>query len=412
MEPVLAIIGIFLFWYVVSWVLRAGAGTVRAVARTASGKGSLTDNLQASIVGMKPIQARMQPDLESSGIEAQEIQIKGLLPVTRRVRAGFVTSVFDNSSGKLEPVYSTMEMFQEPRTLAYQHTVEVGEVEPGIGFITWIRVGVVLPQILQPPVGGQCKLFCVLRLVDLDNLPEISLGFIKPGEVGRLWDTTFSFEYQIRSKGYVELSETRDAARGIGLKIAVAIAMWDGNLEERQGNILKSWVEKAIDSYAGERREKLKGILNTAMRGAYVAAKGEGLSLSDLTASLNGTGDDLVKYQVIELCYDLLAAKGTPGGDQARIIDLVAKSLNLDLVELEKIRDVRIVGITSDLSSNASIEELIGIDKGWPVEKIRKHLRTEFQKWNNRLTALPEGAERQNAQKMLDAIAEARKRYG
>jgi hypothetical protein len=393
-------------------VLRAGAGTIRAVARTASGKGSLTDNLQASIVGMKPIQARMQPDLQSSGMEVQEVQIKGLFPVNRKVRAGFVTSVFDNSSGKLEPVLSTMEMFQERQTLAYQHTVDVGEVEPGVGFITWIRVGVVLPQILQPPVGGQCKLFCVLRLIDLDNAPDISLGFIKPGAVGVLWDTTFSLAYQIRSKGYVELSEIRDTAKAIGLKIAVAIAMWDQNLEERQGNVLKTWVEKAVNVHMGEQRERLKGMLNAAMRSAYVAAKGEGLSLSDLTASLNATEDDLTKYQVIELCYDLLAAKGTAGGDQARIIDLVAKSLNLDLAELEKIRDVRIVGITSDLSSNVSIEELMGIEAGWPVDKIRRHLRTEFQKWNNRLTALPEGAERQNAQRMLDAIAETRKRYG
>ena len=74
-----------------------------------------------------------------------------------------------------------MEMFEEPRTFAYQHTVEVGEIEPGIGFITWIRVGVVLPQILQPPVGGQCNFFCVLRLVDLDNLPDISRNFHQAG---------------------------------------------------------------------------------------------------------------------------------------------------------------------------------------------------------------------------------------
>ena len=412
MSGILAIVGIFLVWFLFSWALRAGVGTIRAVARTASGKGSLTDNLQASIIGMKPIQARMQPNVDSSGIETQELQIKGLIPVTRKVRAGFVTSVLDNSAEKLEPVLSTMELFQERQTLAYQHTMELGDVEPGIGFITWIRAGVVLPQILQPPVGGQCTFLFALRLVDLDNMPDISLGFVEPNAVGSLWHTSFNFECKISGKGYVELSEIRDSARATGLKIAVAIAMWDGTLEDRQGNILKSWVEKAISLQAIDRRDKLKGILNTAMRSAYAAAKGEGLSLSDLTASLNRTEDILTKYQVIELCYDLLAAKGTAGGDQARIIDLVAKSLDLDLSEIEKIRDVRIVGLSSDLSSNVSIEELIGIDVNWPVEKIRKHLRTEFQKWNNRLTALPEGAERDNAQNMLDAIAEARKRYG
>jgi len=409
---ILAIAGISLVWFLFSWALRAGVGTIRAVARTASGKGSLADNLQASIIGMQPIQARIQSKVDSDGIETREIEIKGLIPTARRVRAGFVTSVLDNSSEKLEPVLSTMELFQEKKTLAYQHTLELGNVEPGVGFITWVRAGVVLPQILQPPVGGQCKFLCVLRLVDLDKMPDISLGFVEPNAVGSLWTTSFNFECTSTSKGYVELAEIRDTAKALGLKIAVAIAMWDGTLQDRQGNVLKSWVEKAISLQAADRREKLKGILNSAMRSAYAAAVGEGLSLSDLTTSLNRTEDILTKYQVIELCYDLLAAKGTAGGDQARIIDLVAKSLDLNLTEIEKIRDVRIVGLSSDLSSNVSIEELIGIDTNWPAERIRKHLRTEFQKWNNRLTALPEGTERNNAQNMLDAIAEARRRYG
>lgn len=412
MEAILGIIAIFLFWMIIGWVFRAGVGTVRAVARTATGKGSLTDNLEASIIGMKSIQARMQLVRDTDSVEAHEIEVKGLLPVTRRIRAGFVTSVFDNSTGKLEPVMSTLESFQERNTPAYQHVLDAGEIEPGIGFISWVRVGVVLPQILQPPVGGQCKLLCVLRLVDLSSSPDISLGFVKPGAVGVVWDTMFSLDYRFQSKGYVELSETRDSARSTGLKIAVATAMWDGSLEERQGSVLKTWVEKIVNVHTGERREKLKEILNTAMRTAYAAARGPGLSLSDLTTSLNASDDDVVKYEVIELCYDLLAAKGTVGGDQARIIDLVAKSLNLDLAELEKIRDVRIVGISSGLSSNVSVEQLIGIEAGWPTDRIRKHLRTEFQKWNNRLTSLPEGAERENAQRMLEAIAEVRKRYG
>jgi hypothetical protein len=58
------------------------------------------------------------------------------------------------------------------------------------------------------------------------------------------------------------------------------------------------------------------------------------------------------------------------------------------------------------------VEELLNIDPRWDAGKIKAHLRTEFQKWNNRLTTLPEGDERESAQKMLDAISEARKRYG
>jgi hypothetical protein len=36
---------------------------------------------------------------------------------------------------------------------------------------------------------------------------------------------------------------------------------------------------------------------------------------------------------------------------------------------------------------------------------------SQYGKWNGRLNSLSEGIERENAQKMLDLIAEARKKY-
>ena len=43
--------------------------------------------------------------------------------------------------------------------------------------------------------------------------------------------------------------------------------------------------------------------------------------------------------------------------------------------------------------------------------KIKQHLTAEFQKWNNRINALEEGDDRNNAQLMLNKIADARKKY-
>ena len=53
----------------------------------------------------------------------------------------------------------------------------------------------------------------------------------------------------------------------------------------------------------------------------------------------------------------------------------------------------------------------MGIDKSWNNEKIKKHLLLEFSKWNNRINVLKTESERNNAQKMLDNIAELRKKY-
>src|SRR4051794_38334020 len=48
--------------------------------------------------------------------------------------------LFDETSGTFEPVISSVDQFQEPHTTVYQHAVEAGPTDPGIGFISWVRV--------------------------------------------------------------------------------------------------------------------------------------------------------------------------------------------------------------------------------------------------------------------------------
>ena len=67
--------------------------------------------------------------------------------------------------------------------------------------------------------------------------------------------------------------------------------------------------------------------------------------------------------------------------------------------------------LSNEATKNSSIEEILGIEKSWDKDRIKKHLTTEFQKWNNRYSTLKEGEERNNAQLMLNKIAEARKKY-
>jgi hypothetical protein len=54
------------------------------------------------------------------------------------------------------------------------------------------------------------------------------------------------------------------------------------------------------------------------------------------------------------------------------------------------------------------MEEKLGINPNWDKEKIKKHIVSEYAKWNGRLNTLQEGTERENAQAMLDLLAEAR----
>jgi hypothetical protein len=220
------------------------------------------------------------------------------------------------------------------------------------------------------------------------------------------------FEHAANVQGYREAAELRDKARLIAVQIAMTIAMWDGSLGDREGEALRQWIKKVLSGRSIESQDALKSDFNRAMKTAYQRIKDGDLSLSELTDRLNDIGDDAIKYEATELCFDVLASSAFQSSDKARVIDLVAKSLRLDAKEVERIRDIKIVGFLTELSRQVRIEDLLGISSQWSANEIKRHLRAEFQKWNNRINTLPEGDERENAQRMLDAISEARSKYG
>jgi len=92
---------------------------------------------------MGPLEARFSDQdrrVERSDSLVKEIQVKGLLPIDHARRVGFVTSIFDRTVDNYEPVGSSLNVFQEDGTVAYQHAVEVGRVEPRKGFAEWTKV--------------------------------------------------------------------------------------------------------------------------------------------------------------------------------------------------------------------------------------------------------------------------------
>lgn len=364
--------------------------------------------------GMSPLQIRLidrrvdENDIESPLIK--EIQGEGLFPLKAKTKVGFITSVFDETSGNLEPVISALEAFQEAESIVYQHKVEVGYVGPDQGFRSWVRLGVIIPTIIQPPYGGERKLKVILRMIDLDNPPPVTHGF-HHDHPGLLWQQSLSFSWNFAEKGFSEIAEHRDESLAIALKIGMAVAMADGHLDDKEGLILKQWIKKAIEPFADDEREKLKNLYNTAMKEAYKDLTRGELNLSTLTKRLNEIGEKTSKYEALELCFDVMSADGVADKNEMRIIQSVSEALELDLNEIEKMRDQQIINLNSNVSEHDSIEALLGIQEDWTHEKTQLHLRNEFQKWNNRLSVLSEGEERENAQKMLNLIAEARKKY-
>jgi len=415
MEAVLGLVALFIGLIIISNILSAGARTFSAAGKAAVGKGSFSENMELAFQGMNPMTPRFVDahlGENGEGPPYKAIEVKGLFPVKSPKRVAFITSVMDKTDGESVPVLSAIEAFQEPGSVAYQHITEVGDVSPDQGFVSWVRVGAVIPDLLITPTSGRRKFSAVLRLVNMDRMPSIELGMHDKSDVGLLWIHMLDFEHTVEEKGYLEAAEHRDEARALSVRIGMAVAMADGSLDDVEGTVLKNWIVKMIAPFSGEKRDHLKGVYNEAMSHAYDAAKSGDLSLSVLTEKLNDIAEKSIRYETIELCFDVMAADGVADAEEMKVIRKVAEALELDFDEIEKIRDQKIIGLDTSVSKQSSVEDLLGIEADWEVDRIKKHLRIEFQKWNNRLNALEEGGERDNAQSMLDMIANARKKYG
>ena len=284
---------------------------------------------------------------------------------------------------------------------------DVGECRPGESFVDWVPAGLVFPEILETPYGGKRKLMVMLRLVDSSHPPEILLGYGENGIARR----DLPLEIQVEGAGYKGAHENRKETRVLGLQMAMAVAMADGTLDDTEGEVMNQWVKRILSVYEGSEAEEMKSRLNSAMRNAYEQANRRNLSRSFLTEQLNKLNDTAGSIEAIELCYDVMTADGKLDPAETELIGQISRALNIEDDDLEKIRSLKLAGVKGDMIHGAGLEEILGIDPTWSTERACAHLVKEFQRWNSRSSTLPSGPGQDNAHRMLNMIAEARKKY-
>lgn len=404
MELILSLIGLFAFGFIINLIgqgMRAGG---RAVKKAVTGKETYFGPPQLKFVDDKH---------EKTGWLIKKIMFRGRLPNTRDMNISFAISAFDvtDGEGKYRPVLSIVEAAQEESTICYYMSDDFGRVGEGSSLTDWIQLGVIIPELIQPPYSGDREIHIVVRMFNTnDPITIVAGGSSDDGEIILL--ETLPFTHHFTDKGYEESSKDREESQSISLKIGVAVAMSDGSLDDAEGEVLKSWIMKEVASFSDSKQKRLKTMFNKSLKEGFDQAKRGGIVLSDLVERLAEIGDKKSKYDAIELCLDVMAADGVADPEEMAVIRNIAKSLDLDMDEIEKMREKVTLNLSTELTSEEGMESLVGIESSWTDEQKRKHLRTEFQKWSNRLNSLPEGEERQSAQNMLDNIATLRKKYG
>lgn len=402
MEAILSMVGIVIAWVVISSIIRAVASAgKRTVKKVVTGRDTYFGPPQLKVVDEK---------VEKLDVALKRIMFRGLLPNDQEMELGYIVSAFDSTGEELEVVISLLEQSQEPDTIAFQVVGDMGCIGGGLSITDWVQMGAIAPEFIQTPRSGTREITLVVRIYDMRNPPSIHVGF--GGSDESLWMGTVKFEYTFTEKGYQEEAEHREEAESISLKIGMAVAMADGVLDDEEGEVLKAWILKSVSPYSDEKQAYLKKLYNSSMREAFAAAQAGTLALTPLVERLAEIGDKKSKYDAVELGMDIMVADGVADPEEMIVIRRVAEALDLDMGEIEKMREHVTLDLVAHVSGEAGLESLVGLEKSWSDEQKRKHLRTEFQKWSNRLNSLQEGGDRDSAQAMLENIAMLRKKYG
>ena len=357
-----------------------------------------------------PFEIRLQDvrvEVEDRNILVKDIQARGEFPLMETKNTATWISIFDENTEELLPVMCVIDHYQEDHSPAYFMQSKLGIAGPNLAIPDWVGIGRVCPEIMHPPYGGQQTLTVAVRLIDLSEPPRVHFGYM-PDETGLLWEGRIKFTHYFEEKGYTEVAEHQEEAQILTLKIAMAVAMSDGSLDTREGELMNEWIKGSISSSSEEEYARLKEIFNQTLHESYAEAKESSLNLQSLASRLNDIAETSNKYQAYELASKIMAADLKADPNEIKALNELAEWLDLDSKRVTEMMDACIVQLDMDIST--SVENLLGIKPDWSDARIKKHLTSEFNKWNNRLNTLPEGKERDNVQHLLERIAAARKK--
>ena len=202
-----------------------------------------------------------------------------------------------------------------------------------------------------------------------------------------------------------EMLETREKLMTLTMELAMSMALIDGTIDKSEIKEVKKWAESKTYYFDGERRvqnQELMDVYNAALETALDDVEKGKVTTSNIIKEINRLGDRGTKYDAIELAYKVLSADQKFDKEESRLIDIIAEDFDLDPQKIDLIRDAHLLTVEVDAATSS---EILDIEDGWSKSQKEDYLKKEFIKWNNRLSALSNQNEKENAQKVLNLIA-------
>lgn len=296
---------------------------------------------------------------------------------------------FDVTDGDDKPLISAIEGLQLPNTVAFGLVSE--EVVPyEFSIISdWITVLKIPIDMLTPPRKGERKIRFTLLLSGTDASARASI------------------RHEFYDFGYLDAKENRKEFPRLAVELAFAVCSSDGEINIKEAAVIKDWVKKRIEMALDDEQKSLKNLLNQAIQKSYSNFEaGIEPSYSSLTQELKKVSTVAQRYEALELGLKVAAADGIAEKAELDLLDKLATFLGVDQDKFRATRDKHLT-VTMISDDAVSVDNLLGLKPGMTVSEKKKHLREEYNKWNQ-LAEHTDPKKREQAKEMLDIIAQKR----
>lgn len=336
----------------------------------------------------------------------------GVLPNPTAMDLSAALYLYDSETNL--PFLSNFSQTDEsPDSRVFRRDVNFGYGAPGQYFPNPVPLSNIILEGIQHPHQGERNINVILYFFD-KNYPVIFRdGAMVQGKENLIHYSDLKVSLSFDEPGYMDEIENADAAKPLMVEIAMQMAMSDGSLDKSEGDIIKKWIKNQIKSVSESKKDELKNRLNNSLESSYEKLS-NGEDISNSIKKFNSLASKNLKYQLIEFCLDVLSADGVADEAELKNLENLTLEIDLNFDEVKRMKDKTLVKIQTKPSSggqSASDESLIGMDIDLTKDEALQFIKKEYRKWNGRLNTLNPGNERDNAQRMLDALARLREKY-
>ncbi len=342
---------------------------------------------------------------------ALAIQVKGHIPVPHDAcPVAFRLHIFDGLQVDLKPVLCTIEELQEQQTQVFEWRADPGRIPFHNGAPNWQTLIAIPREVLVFPAQGERRVTFQFCVVAPGDVPRFQLGFTD-GTTG----TTYALAQCTRSisnedEGYEDGAENRRAAMNVTPELALHVAAVGVSVGEDETKVIKDWMTKVMATVPEEDQKEEKEYFRQTVNAAYKRVTAGDANVEEVVGRMNAIASLQEKYEALELCMDVMAADGKAEASEMKILDRIARMLQVDPKTYRSLRELRIAKLSDVGEVAGNLNTMLGLTADMSPEEVKRHLTAEYRKWNSRVSHSDDKI-RARATEMLLVIGETRAKY-